>query len=434
MTSRWVPHFSKLVLLALSSAWASSALAADTRLFERTGGLRIPFIANGGQADPAVAYFARTFAGTVYVTRSGEIVYSLPGRHPLAGAAALSIGPGWTLTETPINGRFEPIGEERGATAINFFLGADPSCWTTGVASFEAVDLGEVWRGVHVTLRARGNRVEKIFAVEPGVDPSRIRLRLAGAQSLGVSRSGALEAATGPGVVSLTPPIAYQMMKNGARRLVRAAYRARGEEYGFEISGNDPTLPVVIDPILQATYLGGSSSEGPFVLAVDSTSGDVLVAGSASAADFPGTTGGAQPSYGGGFFDIVVARLNATLTTLIQATYLGGSGSDFAVGGLAIDPSSGDVLVEGMTTSPNFPGTAGGAQPKFAGVYDVVVARLDAQLTTLKQATYFGGSDVDEAVGLAIRPGIGRGRRCDADHFHGHSRHNWRSAADVCRS
>ena len=38
--------------------------------------LHVPFIANSGQADEGVKYYANTFAGSVFVTKDGEIVYS----------------------------------------------------------------------------------------------------------------------------------------------------------------------------------------------------------------------------------------------------------------------------------------------------------------------------------------------------------------------
>ena len=45
---------------------------------QKIGKLQIPFIANEGQADKKVAFYANTFGGTVFVTKEGEIVYSLP--------------------------------------------------------------------------------------------------------------------------------------------------------------------------------------------------------------------------------------------------------------------------------------------------------------------------------------------------------------------
>jgi hypothetical protein len=108
------------------------------------------------------------------------------------------------------------------------------------------------------------------------------------------------------------------------------------------------------------------------------------MAGLTDSTNFPGTAGGAQPAYGGGSFDAFVARLNAGLTTLGQATYLGGSGSGpdrEGARGLATHPTSGDVYVAGFTDSTNFPGTAGGAQAVYGGGgSDAFVARLSADL------------------------------------------------------
>src|SRR3990170_490958 len=40
--------------------------------------LQAPFIANNGQVDERVRFYAKTFGGTVFVTKDGEIVYPLP--------------------------------------------------------------------------------------------------------------------------------------------------------------------------------------------------------------------------------------------------------------------------------------------------------------------------------------------------------------------
>ena len=47
----------------------------------------MPFIANEGQTDEKVAFYANTFGGTVFVTKDGNIVYSLP--HTVAHASPL---------------------------------------------------------------------------------------------------------------------------------------------------------------------------------------------------------------------------------------------------------------------------------------------------------------------------------------------------------
>ncbi|MDQ2978187.1 MAG: hypothetical protein M3R62_03130, partial [Acidobacteriota bacterium] len=395
-----------VALLFVQSASHETQGASEKRVRERLSVVRIPFIANSGQTDSAVAYYAPTFAGTVFVTRDGRIVYSLPGeRASASGGRSPGRTGGWSLTETVVGGRAHPSGGDRASTRVSYFLGNDPARWRSGLETLEDVSLGEVWPGIVLKLRAQGKSMEKLFTVQPGADPSQIRMSVAGARLLRTDGAGALIASTGPGDVTFTPPAAYQQ-RGGARREIQVAYDVRGDSYGFRLGRYDPTLPVVIDPLLQATYLGGSSDDFAYALAIHPTYPfDVYVAGYTTSTNFPGTTGGAQAA-SGGTYDAFVARLNRGLTALDQATYLGGNSADLAYA-LAIHPTSGDVYVAGTTYSTNFPGRTGGAQAANGGGGDAFVARLNAALTTLDQATYLGGSSYDLAYGLAIHPASG---------------------------
>lgn len=51
---------------------------SKTEVIQKTQKLQIPFIANDGQTNEKVKFYANTFGGTVFVTKDGEIVYSLP--------------------------------------------------------------------------------------------------------------------------------------------------------------------------------------------------------------------------------------------------------------------------------------------------------------------------------------------------------------------
>jgi hypothetical protein len=395
-----------LGLLLAQIAYGETRQVAEQAVGERLSAIGIPFVANSGQTDPAVAYYAQTFAGTVFVTRDGRIVYSLPENKTSPPGRRLSAeAGGWSLTERLVGGKAHPNGARGAPSRVSYFLGNDPARWRSDVPTFDSVSLGEVWPGISVELRASGHGMEKVFTVMPGANPSRIHMSVAGAKSLRINSAGALVASTGLGDVAFTRPMAYQE-RDGARREIAVAYEARGHGYGFRLGSYDPTLPVLIDPLLQATYLGGSGEDVGYSLAVHPASGDVYVAGYTTSTDFPGTAGGAQPANPGGY-DAFVARLNASLTTLTQATYLGGSGPDIGFD-LAIHPTSGDVYVTGYTNSTNFPGTTGGAQAANGGGNDAFVARLNASLTTLTQATYLGGSGNDDVgVALAVHPASG---------------------------
>src|SRR3989338_8916263 len=58
----------------------------------KTAKLHMPFIANNGQMDEQVKFYAKTFGGTVFVTKEGEIVYALPGSRPEDVSSQLKVG------------------------------------------------------------------------------------------------------------------------------------------------------------------------------------------------------------------------------------------------------------------------------------------------------------------------------------------------------
>jgi len=171
----------------------------------------------------------------------------------------------------------------------------------------------------------------------------------------------------------------------------QAAYAGSADGFVARLSGN-------LQAPVQGSYLGGSSSDYIYALALGSN-GDVLVAGSTYSSDLPGTAGGAQAAYAGSA-DGFVARLSGNLQTLQQSSYLGGSGGDH-ITALTL-ASNGDVLVAGGTDSSDLPGTAGGAQAANAGNGDGFVARLSGNLQTLVQGSYLGGSNGDYINALAL--------------------------------
>ena len=93
--------------------------------------------------------------------------------------------------------------------------------------------------------------------------------------------------------------------------------------------------------------------------------GAAYVSGTTASTDFPTASASPQPTAGGGFVDAFVTKLNATGSSLVYSTYLGGSNADWG-NGLAVD-SAGAAYVTGYTFSTDFPTTSGAAQTTHAG-------------------------------------------------------------------
>ena len=101
----WIP----VSLLWLPGPAFARVTPRDAKVHAQLAGVRVPFLANEGQVDAQVAYYAPTFAGTVFVTRRGEVVYALRGpSQGRDGARARRVSTpraGWSLTETLPGGR-----------------------------------------------------------------------------------------------------------------------------------------------------------------------------------------------------------------------------------------------------------------------------------------------------------------------------------------
>jgi len=147
-----------------------------------------------------------------------------------------------------------------------------------------------------------------------------------------------------------------------------------------------------------STYLGGSSYDSGYGIAVDS-SGSAYVTGLTHSANFPITVGAFQTTFGSNN-DAFVSKLNPAGSALIYSTYLGGSSNDQG-SAIAVD-STGSAYVTGSTGSANFPITAGAFQPTFVGGVDAFVSKLNPAGSALVYSTYLGGSSTDNGQGIAV--------------------------------
>lgn len=82
--------------------------------------------------------------------------------------------------------------------------------------------------------------------------------------------------------------------------------------------------------LVYSTYLGGSSDDNGYGIAVDSA-GNAYVTGATSSTNFP-TVNPFQANNGGGSYDAFVTKLNPSGDALVYSTYLGGRDDDFGYG------------------------------------------------------------------------------------------------------
>ena len=386
-----------------SAAAPPSGAAPDAR--RALVNLPLAFVENRGSADARVRFFAQGPRYGFYLTQREVVLAflneSATGEHALA-MRFVGANPGAAISGAGNRSTF------------NDFHGSDPSRWRTNVPAYSTIVYRALWPHVDLQVRGAGGTLKYEFHVAPGAAPEAIRLAYDGASSLAVDAAGALIIGTGMGALRDAPPASYQTI-DGARVPVESRYAldARGgdRQVGFALGAYRHDRELVIDPGIEfTTFLGGSSHEIPGGTAVDAN-GNVYVTGFTQSPDFPTTvgalkrTGAAQNSV-----ETFVTKINPTGTALVYSTFIGGSDFDWGRR-IAID-ASGNAYIAGQTKSTDFPTTAGAFDralaippncPRcFADNYDAFVLKLNATGSALIYSTYLGGTDIDDARGIAV--------------------------------
>jgi hypothetical protein len=153
--------------------------------------------------------------------------------------------------------------------------------------------------------------------------------------------------------------------------------------------------------LVYSTYLGGPSdpatlgaygNETGNGIAIDAE-GNAYVTGLTRSNGFPVTANAFQKTWAGGWADVFVAKLNASGSALVYATYLGGTGGTLhgdEAYAIAVDGQS-HAYVTGMTTSADFPTTAGAFRPTWSGYPNGFISKLNADGSALDYSTYLVG-------------------------------------------
>jgi hypothetical protein len=315
-----------------------------------------------------------------------------------------------------------------------------------------AVVYRDAWRGIDVCYRG----MKSEYWVAAGADPELIRIRYGVGGYPLVRRDGSLLVIEGNSVLEESAPLAYQ---EGHSVPAEFRVFADGT-VGFALGPYDRSLPLVIDPVMSystlfggsaqtevtavaaddfgnaiiagytnatdlpangaktknaggldafvakfvgagnqlawCTYLGGSSDDRAFGVAVDA-GGNVYVTGWTYSANFP-LVKAAQSRFGGGR-DAFVTKLDPSGTMILYSTYLGGSNYDQG-NAIAVD-SQGNAYITGDTLSTNFP-MLNAYQWTSRGQQEVFVVKLNAAGSSLLFSTYLGGGGDDHGAAIAV--------------------------------
>ena len=406
-----------LLLLAMLVQWQTAAspptvvkAGQGAHIVQGYGTLPLGFEANEGQSDSQVKFLSRGAGYSLFLT-STEAVLTLgkvSREKPVSRGAKSLPTKSQPVTQEKrnvlrmkllgANAKAIVTGQDELTGKSNYFLGNDPKKWRTNVPRYAKVRYVNIYPGIDLVYYGNQRELEYDFVVQPGADPTLIRLGIEGAKNIRLEQGDLVLSSTG-GDVHVRQPHIYQQL-NGAKHDIKGGYVLKDKnEAGFRLLGYDRTRALIIDPVLAySTYLGGKGRDDYWSagIAVDSA-GNAYVTGDTGSTDFP-ITDAIQPTYHGNY-DAFVTKINHDGTGLVYSTYLGGSGSDGGAG-IAVD-SAGNAYVTGSTASTDFP-TLNPVQPTNHGGHEGFVTKINASGSALVYSTYLGGSYNDAALGIAV--------------------------------
>lgn len=297
-----------------------------------------------------------------------------------------------------------PRGDHDLPGSHNFFLGGDRTRWRSSLVAQDRVRWSGVRPGVDLVMTMAGPAPEYLLELDAGADLSGVRMRCEGAERIELQPDGSLRIDGAAVDLVQSAPLAWRLTEHGQRVPVRMQFRVLdANTFGFTAPELPATERLCVDPMLRwGTFVGGSAYEWGYDICREND-GTVLVVGETTSSNFPTTAGVFDPSYNGfgpPTSDVFVARVDATGTGVVYASYLGGSGADKGMG--VQGNGSGEATIVGSAGSSNFPTSPGAYDTTLGGGSDAFVTRLTADGTALVFSTLLGGPGDDTAEDLAV--------------------------------
>ena len=306
-----------------------------------------------------------------FVARSGQ------SRLILSPAGPVFVGPDGQRIPMLIPGaRWSPPQPAQRLQRIsNYFRPPRP---ITSVPHFRSVSYPRIFPGIDLLFYPNAANLEYDFLLHPNANPAQIRLRFPNA-SLRLENGQLLVQAANFQLKHLAPS-AHQ---NGTP--VRASLALSRQEVRFQLGPHNPSLPLTIDPVVEASTLIGSPSADTLTAVATDASGNLFAAG------YNAT-------------DAFVRKFSPDAKTVLFTSYLGGSQAEI-LQSLAIDPA-GNAVFGGRTFSADFPVTPGAFRTppsiNATNTSEAFLAKLNAAGTQLLFSTFFGGSNYDEIRSIAL--------------------------------
>jgi hypothetical protein len=375
-----------------------------TLLVAFSGKSRGHFIENKGQWPDEVRFLSKKSGTNTWITNEGIVYdYYILEKYEIKREdffsefeyeAADSVRRKGHIVRMTFDGGYfskDISGYKKVETYYNYFLGNDASKWARYVPAYEEVRISEVYNGIAALLYYDNGSMRYDIIAEPFADISQLIINFEGSEGISINEEGELLIETSIGTVKHGSIYAYQVI-DGQKNEVDCRFEINSENtVCFNIGDYNPTLALVIDPLVFSTFIGSGECETDRAVSdiiLDSLK-NVYKAGVTKSDNYPISTGAYDESFNGGR-DIFLNKLSSDGSTLIFSTYIGGNQEDS--GPYIAFNKSNNIYLTALSGSDNFPITAEAFDETYNGGFDVVVCKFNSDASELYYSTYIGGS------------------------------------------
>ncbi|NUM32053.1 MAG: gliding motility-associated C-terminal domain-containing protein [Bacteroidetes bacterium] len=294
---------------------------------------------------------------------------------------------------------------------FNYFLGNDKNRWASNVRNFDKLLIKEIYPLIDLELLNDGVGYKYNFICKPGSNPSIIKIKYNGVQSIQLTSESIL-LKTSVITYSEHLPESY-IIKNGEKSNdLKLKLKLTENILSFadlpEINENSI---FVIDPkLIFSTYSGSTADNFGFTATYDEQ-GNFFAGGITTGpyiqipnGKYPTTVGAFSETYNGGMddninddywfpCDITISKYSPDGKNLLYATYIGGTNNEYPHS-LVVDKQE-NLIILGSTFSLDYPVSNNAFMPLNSGKADIIITKLSPDGSSLIGSTYYGGSEND---------------------------------------
>ena len=377
----------------------------------------IDYVKNNGQWETPVLYKADLHGGWVFLEKNAFTFKFIEDTHlhPAIGKHAaekntIIKGHAYKINWLNANSDTKITETDQESYYNNYFIGSDQSKWQSNVGIYRAINYHNIYPNIDFKIYSEATTMKSDYIIHKNGNIQDLKFQYDGVDAIVVEKNGQLKITTSINTIYELKPYAYQII-NGKQQEVICNYQLINSVLTFQLpNGYNKNIDLIIDPTLVFSSYSGSFSDNWGSSATHDNAGNMFLGGIALGSLYPTSVGAFQTNFGGGSgtepSDIAITKFNATGTSKIYSTYLGGSSNEL-LASLLCTPNN-ELIAVLTTSSTNFPTTTNAYDRTFNGgtnltAYeinlpngsDMAVTKFNATGTSLIGSTYLGGSGND---------------------------------------